>query len=203
MKPKWKANIWGCLVLLFIFRGMTDATAELLILTIWFLWGHLKSINLLSNKHLHTCFWRAYYIHSYNTKMPKTGLSNQAFLCVTDSCKLWLKSKDSPWICSHCQTPNLYCFTPCSAFKHAWAVFTRFGYCSVSTLTSKKAQSAQWKVKVVGPCVQSDKDSQDGRDTGPHSAHNNVSEWNNESMEKTHNLHYKGFGILLYDTCDW
>lgn len=106
-------------------------------------------------------------------------------------------------ICSCCQSPRLYYFTPCSALKHACVGFTGFGYCSVSTLTSKKSQSAQWKVKVVGPCVQSDKDSRDGRDTGPHSAHNNVTEWNNESMEKTHNLHYKRFGIRLYDTCDW
>ncbi len=35
-----------------------------------------------------------------------------------------------------------------------------------------------------------------------HQAHNNVTEWRNESMEKTHNPHYKGFGISFYDTCD-
>lgn len=88
--------------------------------------------------------------------------------------------------------------------KHACATFTGFGRrCSASTLTSKNLQSAQWKVKVVGPCVRSDKDSRDGRDTGPHSSHNNVTEWRNESMEKTHNPYYKGFGISFYDTCDW
>lgn len=87
--------------------------------------------------------------------------------------------------------------------KHTCAGFTGFGQCcAVSTLTSKR-QSAQWKVKVVGPGVQSDKDSQDGRDMGPPGAHSNVTEWNNESMEKIDNPHYKGFGISLYDTCDW
>lgn len=41
------------------------------------------------------------------------------------------------------------------------------------------------------------KTSQDGRDTGSHSSRRN------ESMEKTHNPHYKGFGVSFYDTCDW
>lgn len=36
-----------------------------------------------------------------------------------------------------------------------------------------------------------------------HQAHNNVTEQRNESMEKTHNPHYKGFGMSFYDTCDW
>lgn len=31
-------------------------------------------------------------------------------------------------------------------------------------------------------------------------ARNNVTEWRNESMEKTHNPHYKGFGVSFYDT---
>lgn len=50
--------------------------------------------------------------------------------------------------------------------------------------------------------MQSDKDSQDGRDTA-HQTHNNVTERRNESMEKTHNPHYKGSGVSFYDTCDW
>lgn len=81
--------------------------------------------------------------------------------------------------------------------KHMCASFTGFGQrCSVSTLTSKSEHSG--KVNVVGPCVQSDRQS--GRDTSRLSAqqaHNNVTEWRNESMEKTHNPHYKGFWHLI------
>lgn len=52
-------------------------------------------------------------------------------------------------------------------------------------------------------CAIRQKDSRDGRDTSPRSAHNNVTEWSNESMEKTHNPYYKGFGMSFYDTYDW
>lgn len=64
----------------------------------------------------------------------------------------------------------------------------------------KKSPSAQWKVEDVGPCEQSD--SGDGRDgcvraLTVRQPRSNVTEWRNESMEKTHNPYYKGFWLVF------